>query len=220
MKKIIYCIFLILAVTGFSVSCFGQAAAGSIDYWRNSYSKAQLGIGTAGQVLTVNPGATAPIWTNTSTGTTSVTATSPLSVTSGSAIAISQANTSTNGYLSSTDWNTFNKSSIVTSTVTTATTLTVNVSNANLYTITSLSTATTFYTSGSPTDGQQITLRVLDNTTSQTLNFTLTGTNPFYFGSATPMPTTTVSGKMIELLFKYNPYINSGVWDCMVVKQN
>lgn len=43
-----------------------------------------------------------------STGSTSVTATSPLSVTSGSAIAISQANTSTNGYLSSTDWTTFN----------------------------------------------------------------------------------------------------------------
>ena len=43
-----------------------------------------------------------------STSNGSVSATAPLSVTSGTAISISQANTSTNGYLSSTDWNTFN----------------------------------------------------------------------------------------------------------------
>jgi hypothetical protein len=66
--------------------------------------------GTSGQVLTSN-GAGAPTWTTPTTGTvTSVTGTSPISSSGGAtpAISISQATTSTNGYLSSTDWNTFN----------------------------------------------------------------------------------------------------------------
>ena len=66
--------------------------------------------GTSGQVLT-SSGAGAPTWTTPTTGTvTSVTGTAPISSSGGAtpAISISQATTSTNGYLSSTDWNTFN----------------------------------------------------------------------------------------------------------------
>ena len=66
--------------------------------------------GTSGQVLT-SSGAGAPTWTTPTTGTvTSVTGTSPIASSGGTtpAISISQATTSTNGYLSSTDWNTFN----------------------------------------------------------------------------------------------------------------
>jgi len=66
--------------------------------------------GTSGQVLT-SSGAGAPTWTTPTTGTvTSVTGTSPIASSGGAtpAISISQATTSTNGYLSSTDWNTFN----------------------------------------------------------------------------------------------------------------
>jgi hypothetical protein len=37
--------------------------AGDIDYYTSSTAKARLGIGTAGQVLAVNSGATAPEWT-------------------------------------------------------------------------------------------------------------------------------------------------------------
>lgn len=36
--------------------------AGDMDYYTGATNKARLGIGTAGQVLTVNPGATAPEW--------------------------------------------------------------------------------------------------------------------------------------------------------------
>jgi hypothetical protein len=36
--------------------------AGDVDYYTTSTAKARLGIGTAGQVLTVNSGATAPEW--------------------------------------------------------------------------------------------------------------------------------------------------------------
>jgi hypothetical protein len=66
--------------------------------------------GISGQVLT-SSGAGAPTWTTPTTGTvTSVTGTSPIASSGGAtpAISISQSTTSTNGYLSSTDWNTFN----------------------------------------------------------------------------------------------------------------
>lgn len=42
--------------------------AGDIDYYTSSTAKARLGIGTAGQVLTVNSGATAPQWTTPTSG--------------------------------------------------------------------------------------------------------------------------------------------------------
>jgi hypothetical protein len=38
--------------------------AGDVDYYTTSTAKARVGIGTAGQVLTVNSGATAPEWAN------------------------------------------------------------------------------------------------------------------------------------------------------------
>jgi hypothetical protein len=44
--------------------------AGDIDYYTTSTAKARVGIGTAGQVLTVNSGATAPEWATPATPTT------------------------------------------------------------------------------------------------------------------------------------------------------
>ena len=66
------------------------------------------GFGTSGQVLTSQGSSSAPTWT---TPITSVSGTLPISVATGTTtpiISISQSTTSTNGYLSSTDWNTFN----------------------------------------------------------------------------------------------------------------
>lgn len=66
--------------------------------------------GTAGQVLTSAAGGT-NTWTTPTTGTvTSITGTLPIISSGGNtpAISITQANTSTNGFISSTDWNTFN----------------------------------------------------------------------------------------------------------------
>lgn len=64
--------------------------------------------GTSGQVLSSTVTGTA--WTTVSAGVTSVTASAPLASSGGATpnITITQATTSTNGYLSSTDWNTFN----------------------------------------------------------------------------------------------------------------
>ena len=67
--------------------------------------------GTAGQVLTSQGNASTPTWTTPTTGTvTSVTGTAPVVSSGGTtpAISMAAANTTTNGYLTSTDWNTFN----------------------------------------------------------------------------------------------------------------
>jgi len=91
----------------------GQASAlvaGGVMYGSSTTAMGVTAVGTSGQVLT-SSGAGAPTWTTPTTGTvTSVTGTAPIASTGGAtpAISISQATTSTNGYLSSTDWNTFN----------------------------------------------------------------------------------------------------------------
>ena len=67
--------------------------------------------GTAGQVLTSAGAGSVPTWTTPTTGTvTSVTATSPVASTGGTTPVISMpaATASVSGYLTSTDWNTFN----------------------------------------------------------------------------------------------------------------
>ena len=67
--------------------------------------------GTSGQVLTSGGSGATPTWTTPTTGTvTSVTGTSPVVSSGGTtpAISIPAATTSVSGYLTSTDWNTFN----------------------------------------------------------------------------------------------------------------
>jgi hypothetical protein len=53
--------------------------AGDVDYYTSGTAKARLGIGTAGQVLTVNSGATAPQWSTPSSGGFTVIASGTLS---------------------------------------------------------------------------------------------------------------------------------------------
>ena len=67
--------------------------------------------GTAGQVLTSAGTGATPTWTTPTTGTvTSVSGTAPIASSGGNtpAISISQSGAASDGYLSSTDWNTFN----------------------------------------------------------------------------------------------------------------
>ena len=91
----------------------GQSSAfvaGGIVYGSTTSALAVTSIGTSGQVLT-SAGAGTPTWTTPTTGTvTSVTGTSPVVSSGGNTPAISMpaATTSVNGYLTSTDWNTFN----------------------------------------------------------------------------------------------------------------
>ena len=91
----------------------GQSSAfvaGGIVYGSTTSALAVTPIGTTGQVLT-SAGAGTPTWTTPATGTvTSVTGTAPVVSSGGAtpAISMAAATTSVNGYLTSTDWTTFN----------------------------------------------------------------------------------------------------------------
>ena len=104
----------------------GQSSAfvaGGIVYGSTTSALAVTSIGTSGQVLT-SAGAGTPTWTTPTTGTvTSVTGTAPVVSSGGNTPAISMpaATTSVNGYLTSTDWNTFNNKGSGTVTSVTAT---------------------------------------------------------------------------------------------------
>ena len=85
------------------------AAAGGVVY-SGASALAISAVGTSGQVLT-SAGAGIPIWTTLTTGTvTSVTGTAPVVSSGGStpAISMAAATGSVDGYLTSTDWTTFN----------------------------------------------------------------------------------------------------------------
>ena len=85
------------------------AAAGGVVY-SGASALAISAVGTSGQVLT-SAGAGIPTWTTPTTGTvTSVTGTAPVVSSGGStpAISMAAATGSVNGYLTSTDWTTFN----------------------------------------------------------------------------------------------------------------
>lgn len=83
--------------------------AGAVPYGTGT-AYAFTAAGTSGQVLT-SAGAGVPTWTTPTTGTvTSVTGTAPVVSSGGAtpAISMAAATTSVNGYLTSTDWTTFN----------------------------------------------------------------------------------------------------------------
>ena len=83
--------------------------AGAVAYGSGT-AYAFTAAGTSGQVLT-SAGSGAPTWTTPTTGTvTSVTGTAPVVSSGGAtpAISMAAANGTTNGYLTSTDWTTFN----------------------------------------------------------------------------------------------------------------
>lgn len=209
---------------------------------------------------------------------TSVSGTSPISVATGTttpAISISQATTSTNGYLSSTDWNTFNNKGSgtvtsvaaltlgttgtdLTSTVATGTTtpvitlnvptasasnrgalssadwttfnnkigiaprvntttssssITIDTSTTDQYTVTALAVGTTFNApTGSPSNGQKLTIRIKDNGTAQTIAW-----NAIFRVIGTTLFTTTVANKTFYVGCIYNS--TDTTWDVISVAQ-
>jgi hypothetical protein len=125
--------------------------------------------GTAGQVLTSSGAGVTPTWTTPTTGTVaSVTGTAPIASTGGTTpvISISQASTSTNGYLSSTDWNTFNNKQAASAPVTKTADFTV--ANGDIWYINnkSGSTCTVTLPAASSWTGRSLTFK---NMQAQTL---------------------------------------------------
>jgi hypothetical protein len=130
--------------------------------------------GTSGQVLTSAGIGATPTWTTPTTGTvTSVTGTSPVVSSGGATPAISMpaATASVNGYLTSTDWTTFNNKSNTNGTVT-------SVSGTG--TVSGISLSGTVTTTGSLTLGGTLDLSsppTIGNTTANTITgTTITGT--------------------------------------------
>ena len=125
--------------------------------------------GTAGQVLTSSGTGVTPTWTTPTTGTVaSVTGTAPIASTGGTTpvISISQATTSTDGYLSSTDWNTFNNKQSVSAPITKTADFTV--ANGDIWYINnkSGSTCTVTLPAASSWTGRSLTFK---NMQAQTL---------------------------------------------------
>jgi len=147
--------------------------------------------GTAGQVLT-SQGAGTPTWTTPTTGTvTSVTGTAPVVSSGGNtpAISMAQATTSVDGYLSSTDWTTFNSKG--NGTVTSVAALTLGTTGTDLSSTVANGTTTPVITLNVPTASatNRGALSSADWTTfnNKAAPFTYTSTYiPFGQGTTTP----------------------------------
>jgi hypothetical protein len=96
------------------------------------------------------------------------------------------------------------------STITTAATITPNSDIADQYNVTALAvTAFIALPSGTPTDGQKLIIRILDNGTSQTLSWGL------YRLIGTFLPTATLANKVLYVGCIYNA--QSSTWDVVSV---
>ena len=103
------------------------------------------------------------------------------------------------------------------STLTTSATITPTSDVSDLYTVTALATAATIAApSGTPTNGQLLVLRILDNGTARALTWTVT--SGAYRAVNVTLPTTTVAGKTLYVTLRYNAA--DSFWDAIDVGQS
>lgn len=106
----------------------------------------------------------------------------------------------------------------VTSRVTTeasSATPTINTDNCDMHTITALAAAITSMTtnlSGTPTNGQKLIIRILDNGTARAITW-----GASFASRGATLPTTTVLSKYLYVGFIYNSAASK--WDCVAVSQ-
>ena len=116
--------------------------------------------------------------------------------------------TSANGGLKVT-----NALQLVENTAVTATAPAINSNTCNFYTLTALATAATFAApTGTPVDGQLLTIRIKDNGTAQTLAW-----NAVFRAVNCTLPTTTVINRALYVSARYNS--QDSVWDTLAVGQ-
>lgn len=92
---------------------------------------------------------------------------------------------------------------------------TINTDNVDVFTITALAAAITSFTtnlSGTPTTGQSLLIRILDNGTARALAW-----GASFASRGATLPTTTVLGKYLYVGFRWNEV--AADWDCVSVAQ-
>jgi hypothetical protein len=196
----------------------GQSAAfvaGGIVYGSTTTALAVTAIGTTGQVLT-SAGAGTPTWTTPTTGTvTSITAGTGLSggtITSTGTIAID----STVATLTGTQTLTNKRINPRISSTTSTATLTVNSDSFDQAVLTAQAVALSVAApTGTPVNGQKLTLRFKDNATAQTISWTTTSGGFRVIGCT--LPTTTVISKTVYIGCIYNS--DDTFWDVVSVGQ-
>ena len=206
--------------------------AGDTLYGGTSGAGTRLAIGTAGQVLTVNSGATAPQWSTPTTGTvTSVSGTGTVSGISLSGTVTSSGNLTLGGTLdlssppaigaTASNTATF---SLISSTrinprvtnITSSSTITPPSDTVDQYSVTALAVpATIAIPSGTAVAGQKLVLRLKDDGTARALTWTTSAGGYRVIGST--LPTTTVASKVVYIGCIYNA--TESFWDVVAVAQ-
>jgi hypothetical protein len=206
--------------------------AGDTLYGGTSGAGTRLAIGTAGQVLTVNSGATAPQWSTPTTGTvTSVSGTGTVSGISLSGTVTSSGSLTLGGTLDLSSPPTIGNTapntgifSLISSTrinprvtnITSNATITPPSDTVDQYSVTALAVpATIAIPSGTAVAGQKLTLRIKDNGTAQALTWTTSAGGYRVIGST--LPTTTVASKVVYIGCIYNA--TESFWDVVAVAQ-
>ena len=101
-------------------------------------------------------------------------------------------------------------------TITSGATITPVAGSSDQFTVTALAVAATIAApSGTPTDGQKLTLRIKDNGTAQTLTWTTTSGGYRIIG--TTLPATTIATKTMYVGCIYNT--TDAYWDVVSVAQ-
>ena len=203
-----------------------MTAAGDTIYGGTSGAGTALAIGTAGQVLTVNSGATAPQWSTPTTGTvTSVSGTGTVNGISLSGTITSSGNLTLGGTLDLSSPPAIGGTAAAAGTFTTlvgrtnprvtsaatATSLTPSIATTDVYAYTALASALSINApTGTPLDGNKLIFRILDNGTARALTWDAT-----YTVIGTTLPTTTVINKTTYVGCIYNA--NNTRWDVIAV---
>ena len=169
--------------------------------------------GTAGQVLTSAGTGATPTWTTPTTGTvTSITAGTGLSggtITGSGTIAIDSTVATLTGTQTLTNKRVTNRIGTVAS----ASTITPTSDTADQYNVTALATTASFaIPSGTPTDGQRLSIRI-EASSTQTISWVTTAGGYRVIG--TTLPTSAPSGKTIYVGCVYNE--QDSFWDVVAV---
>lgn len=132
-------------------------------------------------------------------------------ISASAAISFSKLDSSTTAGVSATQTLTNKRITPRVGTTASSATPSIDIDSYDMFTITALATAITSMTSGlsgTPTNGQKLIIRILDNGTARAITW-----GASFASRGATLPTTTVLGKYLYVGLIYNS--TAGVWDCV-----